>query len=255
MKNPIWFLPLFVAATAQAQPVVLSENFDSYNGLVASVPAGFSISWNDTSGSSKSYYSTSGFCGQACNAYKFGVDSAEMVTAPFANPGSVSFYLKGNGTFQPNTFHVYESPNGTAWSLVATIDSIPAAAQTVTLPLAPSTTRLRFFYKKDVLGYNAGFDDLVVYGPVGTGPEAGWPVVTVFPSPAASEVSVDFGLAAYESVSIDFVDMTGRTAWSQAWPVFSGRYRIDVAGLPGGLYLLHVRAGNRDMVRRVVIGR
>ncbi len=255
MKTPISSLALLFAATAQAQPVVLSENFDAYNGLVASVPSGFSISWNDTSSASKSYYSSSGFCGQACNAYKFGVDSAEVVTAPFASPGSVSFYLKGNGLYQPNILQVYESPNGSSWSVVATIDSIPAAAQTVTLPLAPSTTRLRFFYRKDILGYNAGFDDLVVYGPVGTGPAAGWPAVTVFPSPAASGVSVDLGLAAYEPVAIDLVDMTGRTAWSRAWPRFSGRCRIDVAGLPGGLYLLHVRAGSRDTVRRVVIGR
>ncbi len=102
MKKYIYFIALLcVTGNARAQTIILSENFDSYNGLVTSIPPGFVITWNDTSSASKSFYSTSGFCGMACNSYKFGVDSATIITPVFSGAGSVSFYLKGNGTYKP----------------------------------------------------------------------------------------------------------------------------------------------------------
>jgi hypothetical protein len=61
-----------------AQLVRLSQGFDNYIGSVATVPAGWYISWNSTS--APSYYFTSGNYGAAIPSYKFGNNGDEIIS-------------------------------------------------------------------------------------------------------------------------------------------------------------------------------
>lgn len=239
---------------AKSQAILLSENFDSYNGLVTSIPPGFYISWNDTAALSRSYYFTTGFCGVACNSYKFGVDSATIITPTFSNPGSVSFYLKGNGNFNNlNHFQVYESPNGSTWNLVISIDSIPSASQTVSLNLNSSTTQLKFFFIKDTLGYNAGFDDLIIYGPTSINELKGLQAVSVFPSPSTGLLTVNFYEKYYNQAELSVINILGKEVKHFSLKGISSKYTMDLSDLPDGIYLLKIKSGNEEMIKRIIL--
>ncbi len=254
-KTLLFICALGLSVPALGQSVILSENFDNYDGTVSGIPPGFSISWNDTASNSKSFYFTSAFCGQACNAYKFGVDSASMITPVFSGPGSVSFYLKGNGSFKANTFNVFETSDGSTWNLIAQIDSIDPSAQTVNLPLSGNTIQLRFFFEKPTLGYNAGFDDLVIYGPTSvphTDPLDG---VSVFPSPATNTLYLDPGGRRLGVLQLRVFDLLGMEVRNEIVPDMRARYPVDVSALAGGMYLLRLKSENGESVRRFVVNR
>src|SRR4051812_9634711 len=106
---------------AKAQVLTFAD-FDTYDGTTPTIPAGYYISWNNTS---SFYTGASNSCGVACNAYKFGVDSATIITPSFSLADSVRFMMKGNGTYHPNKFKVYGSPDSINWVLIHSYDSIP----------------------------------------------------------------------------------------------------------------------------------
>jgi type IX secretion system substrate protein len=239
---------------ATAQPIILQENFDSYNGLVASIPAGFTITWNDTASMSKSYYNTSGFCGIACNSYKFGWDSATMITPVFSNPGSVSFYFKGNGTQNPyNTFYVYETPNGSTWNLVASYVNFVTTSQAITLPLNSSSTQLKFYYEKDSLGLNVGFDDLVVYGPLGVNENQGVRGISIYPTPSTGMVTVNFNENYFSDVEIKVINILGKEVKHYNLENISTKYVMNITDEPEGVYLLKIKSGTDEMVKRIIL--
>ena len=237
-----------------AQPIILQENFDSYNGLVSSIPTGFTISWNDTASISKSFYNSSGFCGIACNSYKFGWDSATMITPVFSNPGSVSFYFKGNGTQNPyNTFYVYETPNGSTWNLVASYVNFVTTSQNITLPLNSSSTQLKFYYEKDSLGLNVGFDDLVVYGPLGVNENKGLQGISIYPTPTTGNVTVNFNENYFSDVEIKVVNILGKEVKHYDLKNISTKYVMNITDEPEGIYLLKIKSGTDEMVKRIIL--
>jgi len=250
-------LSLIISAaflTTKSQSILLQEDFDSYDGLVTSIPAGFTITWNDTASISKSFYNTSGVCGIACNAYKFGWDSATIITPVFSNPGSVSFYFKGNGTQNPyNTFYVYESPNGSTWNQVASYVNFPTTSQTIILPLNSSSTQLKFYYKKDSLGLNVGFDDLVVYGPVGMNETKGFQGISVFPTPTSGIVTVNFNENYFNAVEIKVINILGKEVKHYDLKNISTKYAVNISDQPEGVYLLRIKSGTDEMVKRVIL--
>jgi hypothetical protein len=239
--------------SSHSQAILLQQNFDAYNGLVSSIPAGFTISWNDTASSSKSFYNTTAYCGTACNTYKFGVDSATIITPAFSTPGSVSFYIKGNGTYQPNKFKIYESPNGSTWNLVQSIDSIPSTSQTVTLPLNSSSTQLKFYYEKDSLGLNVGFDDLVVYGPTGVNEIKGIQGISFFPSPTTGILNVNFNENYFDNVEIKVINILGKEVKNYNLKNISTKYIMNLSDLTEGIYLLKIKSDGEEMVKRIIL--
>lgn len=255
MKKHLLFLLLsFYAVKIYAQPVLLSENFDTYNGLVASIPAGFYISWNDTASASKSFYSSAGTCGLACNAYKFGMDSATIITPSFSNAGSVSFYFKGNGTPNAqNIFYVYESSNGTTWNQITAIQNFSTSAQNINLPVNSSSTQLKFYYSKPALGINVGFDDLIIYGPTGINQPQAIEQVNLYPTPASGSVTVDFGSLNLAEVSLSISNVLGKEVKRIDFSNASGKRVLNLTDLAEGVYLVRVKSGPLDAVKRIII--
>ncbi|MEP7169368.1 MAG: T9SS type A sorting domain-containing protein [Bacteroidota bacterium] len=250
---------LILSATifsSHSQAILLQQNFDTYNGLLSSVPAGYTITWNDTASISKSFYNTSGFCGVTCNSYKFGTDSATIITpvAGFSNPGSVSFYFKGNGTQNPyNTFYVYESPNGSAWNLVASYVNFVTTSQPITLPLNISSTQLKFYYEKDSLGLNVGFDDLVVYGPTSVNENQGLQSITFYPTPTTGIVTVNFNENYFSNVEIKVINILGKEVKHYDLKNISTKYVMNITDEPEGIYLLKIKSGADEMVKRIIL--
>ncbi|HKR03735.1 MAG TPA: T9SS type A sorting domain-containing protein [Bacteroidia bacterium] len=256
MKKFLFSVFIITAAyfNSHSQAILLQQNFDSYNGLVASIPAGFTITWNDTASISKSFYNTTGFCGVACNSYKFGWDSATIITPAFSNPGSVSFYFKGNGTQNPyNTFYVYESPNGSTWNQVASYVNFVTTSQTITLPLNSSSIKLKFYYEKDSLGLNVGFDDLIVYGPLGVNETKGFQGISVYPTPTSGIVTINFNENYFSDIEIKVINILGKEVKNYNLKNISTKYVMNITDEPEGIYLLKIKSGTDEMVKRIIL--
>jgi PKD repeat protein len=169
MKKYILFTALVCITLSQkAQTVILSEDFNSYTGTTATVPSGWTFSWNSGSTSTGSYYTTTASSGPSGpNSYKFGYktaqDSTTTITSPaFNDPDSVFFWFKGNSTDNLSFFLVMESSDGVNYDTVATINPIPNSGTFQQYKLKSSSVRVRFKYHKSV--GNVAFDDFSLTG-------------------------------------------------------------------------------------------
>lgn len=246
---------VITALSTQSQSIIISENFDTYDGLVASIPVGFTITWNDTASISKSFYSSSGFCGVACNSYKFGHDSAKIISPVFANAGSMTFYMKGNGTVQPNTFYVMETSNGVNWDTIATYNPIPTSSQTINLPLNSSSNQVQFYYKKDSLGFNVGFDDLIIYGPAGVNEVKAINGISIYPSPSTGIVNINFNQGFFSKVDISIINILGKEMKHLELKDVSAKQMLNISDQPDGMYLVKIKSGTDEIVKRIILKR
>ena len=154
-----------------AQTAVINCGFDNYAGTTATIPAGFYISWNSTSptapGPSASFYTSAGNFGATAPSYKFGVDSATMVTPMVTNADSIVFWGKGNGISGPSELSISYSADSITWTPITALNNLPTSGTTFSVPLTPAVTGyIRFFYHKDV--GNLAFDDLRIYSNTGS---------------------------------------------------------------------------------------
>lgn len=251
------FISLFIyASAAHSQTTVLSANFDTYDGTTGNIPAGFYISWNSTS-PVKSFYDTiSGplYCGLNCNAYKFGVDSATIITPAFTTADSVSFYLKGNGTPKDsNTFYVYASDDSIIWNEIFSMDSISPSSQYITLPVTSSAKHLKFYYWKPVSGYNAGFDDLlVVNNSVGVNEHLSASHISLYPNPSSAGI-VRIVHRNLLNPAFELWDMLGnRIHHITLKKNTPSETLLDFSSSPKGVYFLKVKSNGEEAVKKIV---
>lgn len=166
------FLLIFLAIILNsfqsvAQLVRLSTGFDNYIGSVATVPAGWYISWNSTS--SPSYYITSGNYGAAIPSYKFGNNGDEIISPHFLSGDTLSFWYKGEGLFSAqNSLLILYSADSTNWNSLVDIDTMLVTGTTFSYPLPCQAHYLMFLYNQ--VSGNLAFDDVRVtmtdYSPV-----------------------------------------------------------------------------------------
>lgn len=142
-----------------AQLVRLSQGFDNYIGSVATVPAGWYISWNSTS--SPSYYFTSGNYGAAIPSYKFGNNGDEIISPYFLSGDTLRFWYKGQGVFSAqNTLVILYSEDSTNWNGLVSIDTLLVTGTTFSFPLPCEAHYLMFIYNQ--VSGNLAFDDIRV---------------------------------------------------------------------------------------------
>lgn len=193
MKITITLLPIisFFPACLFSQTIVLQNNFNNYNGSVATVAPGWYYSWNTTTstGGGPSFYSSTAYSGVAPNAYKFGGINGQkdtIITPAFSSANLVSFWCRGAGVpyKQQDTLEILESADSISWSFVTIKDSLPTAGTTLTYSLQPTSQYLKFVYHKaTVNGGNVAFDDVVITSNVTASPETLAPqYIKVFPS-------------------------------------------------------------------------
>jgi hypothetical protein len=255
MKRLLLTLLFFTSVILSNAQVLLSNNFDSYNGLPATIAPGWYYSFNDSNALNRSYYNTTGFCGVSCNTYKFAHDTVTVITPAFTNADSVQFYLKGNGQQHvENNFTVLESSDSSNWTVVADIDSIPPSATTYTFPLNSTSTHLMFVYHKDSLGYNVGLDDIFVFqGSLIGIDEAAKFGVSVYPNPTNGPVYIQVKSMTLKKVTITVTNILGKLVSDYSYTQLSGKTTLDLSSLDEGIYMIRIKADNTDMLQRVLI--
>jgi len=251
MKKLILTFALFsVACCIKAQNIILYEGFNSYNGTTGSIPSGFSISWND---STSSFYSGATSCGQSCNSYKFGMDSATILTPFFSNAGSVQFFFKGNGTLNPqNTFYIYESPDGNTWSQIAAIAGFNTSQQTLVYPLQQTTIQLKFYYSKPTLGLNVAFDDLTIFSSVGIREHVTGKQPVVYPAPTTGVLNILFP-ETIKSFNYSVTNILGKELTSGKVFPNGLKNAIDFSDLADGIYFIRVKSSLGETSLRFII--
>jgi hypothetical protein len=258
MKRILLSILLIGSMVSSKGQILISNNFDGYNGLLSTVAPGWYYSFNDSAAATRSYYSSAGTCGVTCPAYKFGHDTVTVITPSFVNADSIQFYLKGNGTSHvENHLTIYESVDSVNWIQTYDIDSISASATTYTLLLGIYTTNVKFVYYKDSLGYNVGLDDIYIFrGPLSIGiNEISKNAVSVYPNPSSGLININVGNATLENATVTVTNILGKVTNTFSYNKLFGRNTIDLSSLEQGIYMVRVKSSDTDTLQRILIKR
>jgi hypothetical protein len=241
-----------------AQNIIFSCGFDNYAGTTATIPCGLSISWNSTSnttpGPSASFYISAGNFGASAPSYKFGVDSAVMVTPFVTNADSLSFWAKGNSISGPSTLIVSYSADSVNWTPITSVSNLPTSATSLSIPLQQVSGYIRFFYDKDV--GNLGMDDLKIYSSVVGISENPTKKddIAIYPSPTNGPLNIRLTEKAGTTPLFEIYDLIGNKVYSGAGERKSkGTYFVDLSGRNRGYYLLKIQNGSQVLTRRISI--
>ncbi|HET6992763.1 MAG TPA: hypothetical protein VFJ43_15625, partial [Bacteroidia bacterium] len=155
MKKGLFLLCFFLIPFCLfSQTILQQENFTTYAGTSATVPAGWNFSYNGN-------YTTVVNCGTSGpNAYKFGVNNATINTPAFSSADSVKFWVKGIATDAISYLVCLESPDSLTWDTIAKVNPIPTSGTTLSYPVNSSAHHLRFTYIKSA--GNLSFDDYLL---------------------------------------------------------------------------------------------
>lgn len=170
---------------------------------------------------------------------------------------------------------VYSSTNcGESWLLRKTIaggDLITAGLQTpgyvpgasdwrevnVSLPPILSTdhVRFKFVYTSGLESNDIFIDDINMGAVVGIDELGQSGSISLMPNPATNRLTVGLDLAGSADGTLSFLDMTGRTVYSQA--VNAGQKTLDFdlgrMGITSGVYLVQVKHAKGQRVERLVV--
>lgn len=252
------FVSLAIANLGFAQVTLLSQNFNSYDGDTANFLSGYFVSWNSPSGGSPSasFYSSSGNFGQAPNSYKFGIDSATIITPYFASADTMHFWYKGNGTgTAANKFMIYTSSDSVTFSALDSIVSFPSVGTIYGHMLDSSAHYLKFVYHKAV--GNVAFDDLTVVNNQGVGIKKNHNAksIRIYPNPSNNGVfMLDLGAGTGSSALVEVFNILGNSICiKNIIAGNNGSYSLNLVDLPAGSYFANVKSGNEKKMIRLVI--
>ncbi|MCC7231917.1 MAG: T9SS type A sorting domain-containing protein [Bacteroidia bacterium] len=252
MKKFFTLVLITVLASPAIAQVLVQTDFSTYNGLPSSVPFGWYISWNDTSSSLKSYYTSN--CGASCPAYKFGVDGAYVISPFFSGADSVRFYLKGNGNWKPNKFIVYGGTDTVNWTQIGIFDSIPLSSQYPVVYVGGGYNYLKFYYQKDSLGYNAGFDDVTVFAGTFSGiSQVQKFTASIFPNPGNGLFAIETGVLKPKSLHVTVSNIIGMIIREGDITPTAGKYLLDLRDQVSGIYFLRLHSEYGDVTQRLLI--
>lgn len=230
---------LFGSVNAQ---VVLSQDFTNYDGTSATVPAGWYFSYNG-------YYITGGNFGVAAPSYKFGVDAATIITPAFSLADSLSFWYKSQGVTvsDSNRLDIYESPDSVNWTPVASMDTLGKAAHDTSFSLLPTSTHLKFIFVK-VTG-NLAFDDLVIYGGLGTGIKSNLKKesLSVYPNPSTGLFNIDLGK---QPGKVEVLNLLGKIILQKEC---SENFVLDLSKFAAGNYFIKISSKEGVQTKKITV--
>ncbi|MBL0310148.1 MAG: T9SS type A sorting domain-containing protein [Bacteroidetes bacterium] len=73
-------------------------------------------------------------------------------------------------------------------------------------------------------------------------------VLRVFPNPATTDVTVDYGFTDWSksgNVTMDVTNELGQIVWQQRLPQYSGFQRVNVSSYPSGIYITYIKRNNQ----------
>ena len=251
----IAFMMLFFRIPLTAQ-ILIENHFDNYIGTAASTPEGWYLSWHmDSTQSALSFYPSPANSGNAAPSYKFGMDSVYIISPAFSNADTLRFYLKGNGSpAVENTLDIYSSADSINWSPVTSLDSSLPSAVIVSVPIPVTASHVAFVYRKHVLGYNAGIDDIYIHrGAFATKMKTNEKLIASFrPNPVNTKVTFDFA-AVLPGAEIHILNILGNEVFSAKMVQPASSYSMNLSSLDEGIYFVKVTAFNQTITKRMVV--
>jgi hypothetical protein len=249
------FIIVAAGGSFAQQNILIQNDFTGYNGLLPTVAPGWYYSWNDTSSSTKSFYTSVATCGIAPPAYKFVKDSVYIISPSFTAADSVSFWMKGNaGTVHDtNTFFVYTSADSSTWNLLWSMDSISTVATTVSLPLSSTDHYLKFYYGKYLSGFNVGLDDIKVFNYSVGIRQVDKPEFSIFPNPSKGLVNVDLNANQLRNASIIVSNILGNELKKVTLKKTDTNYQLDLSEFQEGIYFVKVKSDSGENIQRIIL--
>ena len=253
MKKLLLIASIFCASFAsQAQNIILCEDFNAYDSASAAsgVFNGFVISYH----SQNSFYTSTQSSGNSGpNSYKFGVDSATMVSPNIIGATYLQFWMKGNATDSLSTFFVYDSPDGNTWTEIANINPVNTTGMYRQYALNPGASYVRFYYTKSV--GNVAFDDFCTTdGPVSVGEVTATSAPSIFPNPSNGIISISGLGSQFNACNVSVLNLLGKEVRSFNYSDLGTSVKsLDLSGLDKGVYLLRFKSENAESIQRVVL--
>lgn len=244
MKKLILSFACFAVPIVQsgAQTILISENFNSYNGKDSTVPTGWIFS-------SHGVYTSASFSGPSGpNSFQFGKDSVALTTPLFSNADSLSFWIKATSTASHlNRLFVLASEKNGTWDTIADMDSLPKSGKTVALSLKNNYTRVCILFRKT--SGNLAFDDAII--------KSSSPLY-IFSSNKKESIHFVF------ENSVLQINSSHPEAITDAWLFNSngnmifrrqmrGSWEIDLSTLQSGLYVAGARLNGKNYSKKIVI--
>ena len=255
MKKILLFISIICASySLKAQNVILCENFNTYDSITAASGNfnGFIISFH----AYNSYYTSTQSSGTSGpNSYKFGVDSATMITPSIAGATYIQFWTKGNSTDSLSTFYVYDSPDGTNWTLLQTIVPMNTNATGMyrQLALTNGAQYVKFFYDKS-LG-NVAFDDFCsTDGPTSINEPIAGSSPVIYPNPSKGFVTLTASNPVYNSCKVTVMNVLGKEVKTFEFNDLNAENKtLDLSAFDKGVYLIRCKAEKSEFTQRLIL--
>jgi len=253
MKKILLIASVFCASfAAKAQNIIVCEDFNAYDSASAAsgVFNGFIISYH----SQFSFYTSTQSSGNSGpNSYKFGVDSATIITPNVTGATYVQFWMKGNATDSLSTFYIYDSPDGTNWTLLQAIVPVNTTGMYRQYALNNGVAYIKFFYDKSV--GNVAFDDFCTTdGPVNVQEISSSSVPSVFPNPSKGLVTVNAGGAQFNSCTVTVMNLLGKEVKSFSFTDLNTSAKtMDLSTLDKGIYIIRFKSDKSEYTQRLIL--
>ena len=261
MKKIFTLIALFftISFSSSAQSPILCENFNNYDSLVSSVDwHGWYISYN----TQFSYYTSTQSSGSSGpNSYKFGVDSATLISPDLTGVESISFWMKGNFGTPPgpdplSMFYVYESADSSVWTLVDSIQpsaNIATAGHPKAYNVTLGTRFVKFYYHKS--SGNVAFDDFCAYdGPVGIfGVAKNNLAISLYPNPSNGLINIKTSTFQTKGLTVTVSNVLGKEVKQVSLNTSAALYQVNLNDLEAGIYMVRVRSEYGESTQRVIL--
>ena len=206
-----------------------------------------------------SLYTTAASTGIAPNSYKFGVDSATVITPNISGADHINFWMKGNastgGTLANGKFYIYESTDSTNFTLVDMISPIPAFVEMVKeYALTPGVTNVKFFYDKD--SGNVAFDDFcATIGAVGVGINENLQNtnISIFPNPTKGLATINFNNSRPNNTTVTINNVLGMQIKKAIIKGTEANFQFDLSPFPDGVYFVKVKSDAGETTHRILL--
>ncbi len=251
MKKLFTLIALLISAlVSNAQ---LCENWTTYDSTTAN--ANYN-GWTLNYFSKYSYYTSVGSSSTSGpNSYKFGVDSATLITPNILGYDSISFWMKGNaatgGSMAQGKFYISETSDGINYTQLDVIFPItPGGTGMVkSYLLSAGTTNVKFFYDKD--SGNVAFDDFCASARIVGISEASATAFSAYPNPSRGVVSLAMNNPLNGQVII--TDVLGNEM--KRFMVRSNEINpsFDLSELRDGIYFLKLKSDKGETSKRIVL--
>lgn len=244
-----------LSSSVFAQTNVLCEDFTGYDSTTANVNY---HNWTFNYYSKFSYYVTAASSGIAPNSYKFGVDSATLITPNISGADHFNFWMKGNastgGSLANGKFYIYESVDSINYTLIDMISPIPAFVEMIKeYPLTAGSNFVKFLYDKD--SGNVAFDDFcaTIGSVLGVKDVSQNTSLSVYPNPSRGTITVDLSKTHSKNTNLTVNNVLGKEVKKIALKGTEAYYTFDLSECQDGVYFIKVKSDAGQKTQRVVL--